>query len=142
MTFAPLWAAPPVTIAHALVALVALVGGLGALALKKGTTGHIASGRIFAAAMMAAAISSFGITDLWRGHFGPIHLLSILTISTLPLAVYAARRGQTRRHARVMMLNFMGLLIAGVFAVASPGRVLNKSLATSLHPVVVSDAAR
>ena len=37
---------------------------------------------------------------------------------------------------------FLCLLIAGVFAVASPGRVLNKSLATSLHPVVVSDAAR
>jgi uncharacterized membrane protein len=137
-----LLAAPPVTLLHASLAVVALGAGLGALATKKGTAVHVAAGRVFAVAMLAAAITSFGIADVWRGSYGPIHLLSILTLATLPLAVRAARRGDTRRHARVMMLNFMGLVIAGVFAVASPGRVLNKAFATAQARTAVASQAR
>ena len=141
MSLAPLWAAKPITIVHALVAVVALAGGLGALVLKKGSPAHIVAGRVFVAAMLAAAITSFGISGVWRGSYSPIHLLSILTIATVPLAIRAARRGEMRRHARVMMLNFMGLLIAGAFAVASPGRVLHDVFAMARdHMVVAGDA--
>ena len=54
-----------------------------------------------------------------------IHLLSLLTIWTVPAALIAAKSGQIKVHRQNMIgLYFGGLLLAGAFAFA-PGRLLH-----------------
>ena len=88
MSLAPLLNAAPATKLHAVAALAAL--GLGAvqLAAPKGTLPHRTIGWIWVALMVTVAASSFWIHDLrvW-GPWSPIHLLSIFTLATLPLAI-------------------------------------------------------
>jgi uncharacterized membrane protein len=93
VSLAPLLNAAPATKLHAFAALAAF--GLGAvqLAAPKGTLPHRTIGWIWVALMLTVAASSFWIHDLrvW-GPWSPIHLLSIFTLATLPLAVVHARR--------------------------------------------------
>ncbi len=133
MTLAPLFAAPPVTQFHAAAAVLALLSGTLVLGLAKGTRTHLALGRLFAVAMLATAVSSFWITGLWPGQFSPIHILSIVTLTTIPLAILARRRGDIKMHARSMVLNYAGLLIAGAFTCA-PGRVMHQVVAMIALP--------
>ncbi len=127
MNLAPVLAAPPLVQAHIALALVALVAGTGVLVAAKGTVFHRRLGAVFSAAMMLVAATSFGIAGLFPGHYSPIHLLSLLTLATLPLAILARRRGNVRAHAAGMILNYAGLAIAGVFTLLPP-RVLNAAL--------------
>ncbi|MEO1191511.1 MAG: DUF2306 domain-containing protein [Pseudomonadota bacterium] len=126
MSLDPLFAAGPLVASHALAALLALVLGSFQLALTKGTTLHRASGYVWATALLWVAISSFWIHDirLW-GPFSPIHLLSILVLVTVPLSVWAARRGRLSEHRRGMILLYIFALIgAGIFTLL-PGRVMH-----------------
>jgi uncharacterized membrane protein len=129
VTLAPLLAAPPVIQFHAAVAALALTSGTIVLVLRKGTPKHLVFGRMFAVAMLATAISSLWITGLWPGHYSPIHILSIVTLTTVPIAILARRRGNIRAHATGMILNYVGLLIAGAFTLA-PGRIMHAVVAT------------
>jgi len=62
------------------------------------------------------------------GHFGFIHLFSVLTLYTVPTSWAAARRGDVRKHRSSMIgLYIGGILIAGTFAFG-PGRMLNRWL--------------
>jgi uncharacterized membrane protein len=131
VSLAPLLDAPPVTQVHLAAAILALVAGSAVFAMRKGTGAHVAAGRIFAAAMAAAAITSFGIGDLDPGHFSWIHLLSVLTLVALPWAIIQRRRGHIREHAIGMACSFAGLVAAGLFAFA-PARVLGRVLASVL----------
>jgi len=96
VSLAPLLNAAPAIKLHAVAALAAF--GLGAvqLAAPKGTLPHRTIGWIWVALMVTVAASSFWIHDLrvW-GPWSPIHLLSIFTLATLPLAVVHARRAST-----------------------------------------------
>ena len=92
MTLAPLLAAPPVTQFHVAAAVLGLASGVAVLVLTKGTPKHLAFGRLFAVAMLATAFSSLWITGLWPGRYSPIHILSIVTLTTIPIAVLARRR--------------------------------------------------
>jgi uncharacterized membrane protein len=77
--------------------------------------------------MVIVSLSSFWIHELrlW-GPWSPIHLLSIFTLLTLPLAVWAARRHAVARHRRAMTAIFFGaLVIAGLFTLL-PGRIMHK----------------
>jgi uncharacterized membrane protein len=79
--------------------------------------------------MLAVALSSFFIHDLrvW-GIWSPIHLLSILTLATLPVGVWHARRHAVRHHQWTMISLFAGaLLIAGIFTLM-PGRIMHAVL--------------
>jgi uncharacterized membrane protein len=59
------------------------------------------------------------------GRVEPIHLLSILVLVTLPLAIWAARRHDVRRHRNAMAALFMGaLVVAGAFTFL-PGRIMH-----------------
>lgn len=61
----------------------------------------------------------------WLGHWGLIHLFSVLTLYIAPRAYLAARRGQIRAHRSHMVgLYVGGLLVAGAFAFF-PGRLLH-----------------
>ena len=60
------------------------------------------------------------------GAVEPIHLLSILTLASLPGALYYAHTHQVRRHRDAMLGLFVGaLVIAGLFTFM-PGRIMHK----------------
>jgi uncharacterized membrane protein len=62
------------------------------------------------------------------GHFGFIHLFSVLTLYSAPAAFIYARRGNITAHRGNMIgLYIGGLLIAGSFALM-PGRMFNDLL--------------
>ena len=126
MTLAPLLGAPPAIQLHALAAGAALMLGVVQLTLPKGTVPHRAMGWIWVLLMLVVALSSFLIHQirLW-GPWSPIHLLSVFTLVTLPLAVGHARRGKVASHRWAMLSLFVGaLLIAGAFTFV-PGRIMH-----------------
>jgi uncharacterized membrane protein len=105
--------------------MAAFVLGLVQFAAPKGTLPHRTIGWIWVVLMTIVAGSSFGIHELRIiGPFSPIHLLSIFTLATLPLAVLAAHRHQVPQHRSRMIWIFVGgLLIAGAFTFV-PGRIM------------------
>jgi len=126
MNLAPLTNAPLPIQLHAYAAMAAFVLGVVQLAGVKGTTRHRALGYAWAASMLFVAISSFWIHDLrvW-GAWSPIHLLSIFTLATLPLAIVHARRHRIDRHRNAMIAIFTGaLVVAGLFTLL-PGRIMH-----------------
>jgi uncharacterized membrane protein len=65
------------------------------------------------------------IGPLIIGHFGFIHLFSLLVLYSVPTAYVAVRNGDINRHKRSMITLYVGgLLIAGSFTFA-PGRMLH-----------------
>lgn len=118
--------APPVIRLHAYSALAAFgLGGVQFL-LPRGKLAHRLRGAVWSVLMLAVAISSFWIKTLFPGHFSPIHLLSIFTLATLPLAVWAVHRGDGKRHGRAMTRLYLGaLVVAGAFTLL-PGRLMFK----------------
>ena len=126
MTLAPLLDAPSAIQIHAFAAIAAFAVGLVQLAAPKGTVPHRLIGWSWAVLMLTVAISSFFIHKirLW-GVWSPIHLLSILTLATLPLAVFYARRHKIPHHRSAMTALFVGaLVIAGAFTFL-PGRIMH-----------------
>src|SRR5436305_6179030 len=127
MTLAPLLEAPPPIALHAMAAITAFALGIVQFAAPKGTIPHRTVGWIWVGLMLAVALSSFLIHHirLW-GPWSPIHLLSIFTLVTLPLAVWAAHRHEVARHRGAMISIFLGaLLIAGGFTLL-PGRIMHQ----------------
>jgi uncharacterized membrane protein len=106
---------------------VAIPAAAGQLALPKGGPRHRIIGYVWVAAMITAAVSSFWISsNPMIGPFGPIHLLSLITLIGVPQAIFAARRGNIRAHKlAVIQLVAFALIGAGAFAVFSPGRFLH-----------------
>jgi uncharacterized membrane protein len=125
MNFTLLVAAPASIQLHIITAVCALVLGTVILLMKKGTRIHKTIGRVWCLAMYVTAISSFAVTSLFPGHLSPIHILSLVTLVTLPLGLLARRQGNILHHARIMQGNFIGLLVAGVFTLV-PGRLLGQ----------------
>ena len=105
----------------ATVAIGLLVGPL-QLLLPKGTGAHRAFGWTWAAAMFSTAIATFFIRDMRDGQFSPIHTFSVMTLVGVPMALWLARMN-VMSHARAMIGLYIGLVIAGVTAIA-PGRVI------------------
>ena len=89
----------------------------------KGTRGHKAAGRIWALMMVGTAIDSFWLRSL-TGGIGPIHIFSILTLYSIPVSIWNARRGNIEAHRRAMVGVYAGLFIAGGFTMI-PGRYLS-----------------
>lgn len=129
MSLAPLLDAAPAIPLHAFAAMAAFALGLVQFAAPKGTLPHRTIGWIWVALMAIVAASSFRIHQIRLvGPWSPIHLLSIFTLSLLPLAVWKARTHKVREHRRIMILMFLGaLVIAGLFTVL-PGRIMHKVL--------------
>jgi uncharacterized membrane protein len=112
---------------HAFSAIGAFALGILQLAAPKGTLPHRAVGWVWVSLMAVVCVTSFWIHDirLW-GPWSPIHLLSIFTLATLPLAVLHARRHRVAQHRNAMMAMFAGaLLIAGLFTFL-PGRIMHQ----------------
>ena len=127
MSLEPLFGQPAVIQIHALAAMAAFVIGLTQFALPKGTPRHRAIGYLWAALMVLVVVPSFWIHEIrmW-GPWSWIHLLSIFTLVTLPLAIVHARGHRVRAHRNAMIsLVVFALLIAGVFTLM-PGRVMHE----------------
>ncbi len=126
MTFAPLLAAPFAVQVHAFVAIAAFALGVVQLVAPKGTLPHRTLGWIWSALMAVVALTSFAIHTICTfGDFSLIHGLSILTLATLPYALWNARHHRVANHARAMRLLFVSaLVIAGAFTLL-PGRIMH-----------------
>jgi uncharacterized membrane protein len=106
--------------------MAAFVLGAVQLAAAKGTLPHRTIGWIWVSLMAAICISSFFIHTirLW-GPWSPIHLLSIFTLATLPIAVWRAHRHDVARHRNAMISLYLGaLVVAGLFTFW-PGRIMH-----------------
>src|ERR1051326_1387344 len=127
MTLSPLLEASPAIVLHATAAMGAFGLALIQFAAPKGTIPHRTIGWIWVALMLAVSLSSLLIHQirLW-GPWSPIHLLSVFTLLSLPLAVWAAHRHRVAAHRRAMISIFLGaLVIAGVFTLL-PGRIMHQ----------------
>jgi uncharacterized membrane protein len=126
VTLSPLLNAEPVIQLHAFAAIAAFTLGIVQFTAPKGTLPHRAIGWIWILIMVVVSVSSFWIHELrmWD-NWSPIHLLSIFTLATLPLALMHARRHRVERHRNAMMAIFTGgLVIAGLFTFW-PGRIMH-----------------
>jgi len=127
VSLAPLLDASLAIQLHAFAAMAALALGSVQLAGIKGTPWHRGLGFLWVGLMLIVAISSFWIHEirLW-GPWSPIHLLSILTLASLPGALYYAHTHQVLRHRNAILSLFLGaLVIAGIFTFL-PGRIMHK----------------
>lgn len=99
------------------------------LAAQKGTPSHKLLGKVYMLLMLLTALitmfMSAEVGPTLLGHFGFIHLLSVLVIYTVPTAFLAVRHGDVLRHQIAMIALYVGgILIAGAFAFM-PGRLLH-----------------
>lgn len=100
---------------HVATVIPALFLGGPILWMRKGTRQPKILGRLWAALMVTTAISSFWLQGL-IGSIGPIHFFSIITLISIPRAIYFARKGDFVKHQRSMTGPYIGLLIAGLFS--------------------------
>ncbi len=117
---------------HLATVLPAFIIGTILLLIKKGTTFHKVSGRIYMILMLITAIVTLfmpaHVGVRFFNHFGWIHLFSFLTIYTVPTAYAAIKKGNVKAHKRKMILLYVGaILIAGGFTLM-PGRYLHDVL--------------
>jgi uncharacterized membrane protein len=91
---------------------------------RKGTPRHKVLGRIWLALMTVTATASLFITEINPGAFSPIHLLSVVTLVTVPRAIWNARRGNIAGHRRAVLALFISaIVVAGLFTFL-PGRLM------------------
>lgn len=104
------------------------------IAFQKGTLVHRRLGMAYMSLIFFSPLVSLfmeaRVGPQFLGHFGWIHLLSIVTIITVPVSLSAVRRGDIKRHQRTMLILYVsGILIAGGFTLV-PGRFLHEALFT------------
>jgi uncharacterized membrane protein len=124
------WRPPPgariALYVHLFTVVPAVPLGAWVLWARKGTSAHKLLGRIWGALMMVTAVSSFWLQTL-SGGLSFIHLFSVVTIVSIPLSIWHARRGNIRAHMNAIRGVYAGLIAAGVFAVV-PGRSMGALL--------------
>tara|TARA_B100000161_G_C33375993_1_gene335625 strand:+ start:160 stop:585 length:426 start_codon:yes stop_codon:yes gene_type:complete len=96
----------------------------------KGTKPHRLLGKIYMTLMLITALTSMfipaAVGPQFLGHFGWIHLLSILVIVSVPKAYLAAKRHDVTGHKFAMIGVYIGgILVAGLFTLA-PGRYIHQ----------------
>jgi uncharacterized membrane protein len=127
MTLAPLLGAPAIVQLHIGGALAALGLGSTVPVMRKGTRVHRRIGWFWVCAMFFAAITSIWITGIRPGQFSPIHLLSILTLVTLPYAIWSRRVGRISSHRAAMISLYVSLVAAGLFTLL-PSRLIGHAV--------------
>jgi uncharacterized membrane protein len=117
---------------HLATVLPAFAIGAFQLLRRKGTPSHKLLGKIYMVLMLATGLITLAmpakVGPQILNHFGFIHAFSLLTLINIPIAYFAAHRGNVRAHRAAMIsLYFGGILIAGTFALM-PGRMLHEWL--------------
>src|SRR3954447_9822561 len=122
--------------AHAAGATLALLlGGYLVVRRRKGDLLHRRVGRIWMLDMYWVAFSSFGIKRLTPGHFSWIHGLSAWTVVSLSVAIWAATTHRIALHRQFVVGSYLGLVGAGLAAVAFPQRLVPQTVVH--HPLAV-----
>lgn len=117
--------APAHILMHLWVAVLSIVIGAIVLFRTKGTLSHRWLGRIWVSLMLITALSSFFIQA--RGHFSPIHLLSVVVLIAMSYSIYAIQHRRIRQHKIAMICAYASLCIAGAFTLL-PYRMLGQML--------------
>lgn len=107
----PLWAIA----LHLGTVLPAVLLGPVILFRRKGGATHRRLGFIWIGMMVTTAIAGFWIRNE-SGAFSGIHLFSIGTLIAVPMAIWRARALDIRAHRQIMISLYIGLIVAGAFA--------------------------
>jgi uncharacterized membrane protein len=126
VTFTPLLRAPAIVQWHIAGALVALAPGTAVLFMRKGTRIHRRIGWFWVGAFWWRSHRS-GSPAFRPGQFSLIHLLSILTLVTLPFAIWARRVGRITSHRAAMISLYVSLVAAGAFTLL-PNRLIGRAM--------------
>jgi len=111
------------TATHASAASVGLLlGGYQLRRRVKGDRVHVLLGWVWIAAMGFVTTRSFAIRELRHGQLSLLHVLSLVTLTSLIIGVVAIRRGNVARHRGAMRGSWFGLIGAFIGAVAVPKR--------------------
>ncbi|MGY0578609.1 MAG: DUF2306 domain-containing protein [Paraglaciecola chathamensis] len=113
---------------HLATVLPAFLIGTYLLANRKGTPTHRTLGKVYMGLMLVTALLTLfmaaQVGPVLIGHFGYVHLFSLLVLYAVPSAYFAVRKGNIAQHKRSMLLLYVGaILIAGGFTF-TPGRML------------------
>ena len=106
---------------HLATVLPALPLGAYVLLRPKGGSVHRLLGRIWAALMVTTAVSSFWLQE--GGGLSYIHIFSVITLVSIPLAIFWIWRGNVDRHRRAMTNTYIGLVVAGAFTLLPDRRL-------------------
>jgi uncharacterized membrane protein len=113
---------PPIVYVHMSAAFAALALGTFQLWRPKGTYSHRKLGWTWIALMLTVAVSSLWIPRFMQLSW--IHVFTLVTLVSIPLALWHIRRGNVRGHASAMKGVYIGgLIIAGAFTLL-PGRAI------------------
>ena len=98
----------------------------------KGTPAHRLLGKVYMVLMLITATASLCIPSTVGpqilGHFGWIHLLSLLVLVSVPKAYFAAKNHDVSAHKSAMAgVYFGGVWVAGLFTL-TPGRYFHQLL--------------
>lgn len=130
----PVYVTPPwAIVAHLTTVLPSVVIGAFILWRKKGGTAHRAWGRIWMSMMATTSIASFWIRAP-HGGISFIHIFSIATLIALPVALWRIKMNDVEGHRQIMVSVYIGLIVAGAFALA-PDRALVRYILASLQKV-------
>lgn len=130
----------PLIAVHAIGAFLALLlGAVNLSARPKGGPSHRVIGRVWVVSMYWTVLSSFFIRELNPGGFSWIHGLSMFTLVTLTIGLWAAvtRRIETHRH--FMRGSYFGTVGAFIGATVVPQRDIPQLVVH--HPMLLSVAA-
>jgi uncharacterized membrane protein len=108
------------------------LGGYLIFLSTKGNHNHKFVGKIYMSLMAIQALISLfmkaHVGNQFLDHFGWIHIISIITLISIPQSLYLIRKNNIKGHQYSMViLYFSGLIIAGAFTLM-PGRYLNEVL--------------
>jgi uncharacterized membrane protein len=115
----------PLIVMHAIAASYALIfGAFNIIRKKKGDPLHRVLGFTWIACMYFVCVSSFWIQTITPGAFSPLHALSVFTIFTVSLALFAAMRHNIDSHKKLMTGSYFGLLAAFIGVASVPTRLI------------------
>ena len=100
------------------------------LLFPKATHLHRLLGKIYLSLMGMTGIITLFISSQGEfkllNHFGPLHVLSVITLYTVPTAYRAAKNKNIAAHKSAMIQLYIGgIIIAGSWAILGEGRLLN-----------------
>jgi uncharacterized membrane protein len=116
--------ASPVIQIHLATVLAAFAVASVQMIAPKGTTQHRILGWTLTSLFIITAVDSLFIRNPQGGLFNPFQFFSVWVLIGIPLAVFAAHRGNIALHARLMMGFYFGSLIIAGALTFLPGRLL------------------
>lgn len=91
---------------------------------------HRLIGRLWVVLILFVSISSFWIRGIRPGHFSLLHILSVVTLVTVSLGFFDARRGNLPSHKGNMRGSWFGLAGAFIYALVVPSRDIPQFVVT------------